>query len=59
MPEIEENFSLNNKKRLLRAALERGKRKEGVSSGKAMQDDAVLACAGTPELEKSKTLEEG
>jgi hypothetical protein len=49
----------NNKKRLLRAALERGKRKEGVSSGKAMQDDEVEACARTTLVMESKNLEEG
>jgi len=59
VPETEENFFLNNKKRLLRAALERGKRKEGVSSGKAMQDDEVEACARTTLVMESKNLEEG
>jgi hypothetical protein len=46
------------KKRPLRAALKEA-REEGVSSGKAMQDDLVQARARTLVLEKSKNLEEG
>jgi hypothetical protein len=58
VPGNENNF-LINKKRLLRAALERGKGRREVSSGKAMQDDEVEACARTTLVMESKNLEEG
>jgi hypothetical protein len=58
-PSHVQEWIFSEKKRPRKDRFERGKRKEGVSSGKAMQDDAVLAHAGTLVLWKSKKLEEG
>jgi hypothetical protein len=58
VPRIEKKFLRDQQKAAPKSRFRKRQGKEGVSSGKAMQDDEVEACAQTLVME-SKNLEEG